>query len=231
MHGAADQKAPDLLVKPFSEKENYAVAEAMATKNLELLDPARQAARIGAQVSKAPVGGASLVFEWLGRPIRVTLPGGGVANLRDGDDIPIWERIVILHYTGSTAPLQQGTGLIGFAEVPSGAFYLDAFKRRAHAPLAASFGRDPKLLHEAGELIAATPAQFGDAAVTVQVLPKVAITAVVFGADDEFGADAKVLFEPSIVSFFCTEDIAVLGGFVAQRLSHALRQLEGVWGK
>ena len=231
MHGGTQGAGGQPHEKPpFSDKENYAVAEAMAIKALERLDARRQAERLGATVVEAPVGGHALEMEWFGRPIRVTLPGGGVANVRGGDEVPIWERIVILHYVGSTAPVQAGKDPIGFNEVPSGSFYLDAFIRRAHKPLAGAFGKGPRLLFEAGEIIGAERSAYGDASVAVRVLPKVTITAVVFGADEEFGADAKILYEPSIVSYFVTEDVAVLGGFVAQRLVRALRQLEGMGG-
>jgi hypothetical protein len=230
MHGGTHGPGGHVHEKPIPPQENYAVAEAMAIKAMERLDARRQAERLGATVVEAPVGGLALEMDWFGRPIRVTIPGGGVANVRGGDEIPIAERIVILHYAGSTAPVQTGTEPIGFAEVPSGAFYLDAFVRRAHRPLAAAFGRNPKLLLEAGEIIGAASSTFGDASVIVHALPKVPITAVVFGADEEFGAEAKILYAPSIVSYFVTEDIAVLGGFVAQRLTRALRQLEGMWG-
>lgn len=230
MRGGAHGPGGAAIEKPLPPQENYAVAEAMAIKAMEHLDARRQAERLGATLVDDTGGGQAIEMAWFGRPVRVTFPAGAVSSVRGGDEIPIGERIVILHYAGSTAPVQAGTQPIGFAEVPSGSFYLDAYVRRAHKPLAAAFGRNPKRLLEAGELIGATKAAFGDASVVVHALPKVPITAVVFGADEEFGAEAKILYEPSIVSYFVTEDVAVLGGFVAQRLTRALRQLEGMGG-
>jgi hypothetical protein len=169
-----------------------------------------------------------ILFDWFSRPVAVSFPDGAVRNVRDGVEVPIWERIILLHYIGSIAPVSPGAELIGFNEVPSGSFYLDAFVRRSHKPLAGFFGSNPRLLHDAGELLGAAPAGLGDASVSVPVVPKVAVTAVVHAADDEFPADAKLLFPASIVSFFCTEDIAVIGGFAAGRLIRAGRQVQGI---
>ena len=52
-------------------------------------------------------------------------------------------------------------------------------------------------------------------------LPRVAVAAVVYGGDEEFPADAKLLFDVSIASYLNTEDIAVLGGIVVGKLIQA----------
>jgi hypothetical protein len=208
------------------EQTNYQEAEEMAKKALLHLDPARQAARTGARLE-----GNSLHLEWFGRPVAVSLPGGEVRDLREGVKLPVWERIILQHYAGGTVPVMENDDLIGFAEVPSGQFYLDAFVRRAHRPLAEFFGGRPKFLHDAAELLGGRPEDLGDAAASIPVLPRVRVTAVIHEADDEFPADAKLLFPAGVVSFFCTEDIAVIGGFAAGRLIRAGRQLDGLAGR
>jgi len=121
--------------------------------------------------------------------------------------------------------------LVGFANVPSGMFYLDAFRRRAHLPLAGMFGRQPALLLEAGALLGGEPVALGDAAVKLIVLPRIPVTAVVHAADEELPAEAKLLFAASITSHLCAEDIAVIGGMVAGRLIRAARKLSGTGGR
>jgi hypothetical protein len=131
-----------------------------------------------------------------------------------------------LHYLGGDAVAPAHTDWIDYQQVPSGGFYFDAFKRRAHDPLAKVFGQQPQKLIEAGEAIGAEKAEFGDAAVLVNAFPRVPVVAVVHAADDEFPADAKVLFKSSIISYFCTEDVAVIGGLVAGRLVKAFKALK-----
>lgn len=236
----ANQKATDASAKTgisfrgsserpeLPKQNNYEIAEAMARQALAHLDAAKQAGRCGAELAMAGSDRVELRFAWFGQPVGASFPDGAVRNLRDGAEVPIWERIILLHYVGNIAPVWESSDLIGFNEVPSGSFYLGAFVRRSHRPLAEFFGRKPKALLDAGGLIGAVPAGLGDAAVAVKVVPKVTVTAVVHAADEEFPADAKLLFPASIGSFFCTEDIAVIGGFVAGRLIRAGRQVEGI---
>jgi hypothetical protein len=212
------------------KQNNYEIAEAMARQALTHLDPAKQADRCGTELIMSGSDCVELRFDWFGRPVGVSFSDGAVRNLWDGAEVPNWERIILLHYVGSIAPVWESLDLIGFNEVPSGSFYLGAFVRRSHRPLAEFFGRKPKALLEAGGIMGAVPAGLGDAAVAVKVLPKVTVTTIVYAADDEFPADAKLLFPASIVSYFCTEDIAVIGGLMTGRLIRAGRQVGGIGG-
>ena len=235
-NATAAAEKPAVLFGGLSERpelpkqSNYEIAEAMARQALTHLDAARQADRCGAEIMMSGSDCVELRFDWFGRPVGVSFSDGAVRNLWDGAEVPNWERIILLHYVGSSALVWESSDQIGFNEVPSGSFYLGAFVRRSHRPLVEFFGRKPKALLEAGELMGAVPAGLGDAAAAVKVLPKVTVTAVVHAADDEFPADAKLLFPASIVSFFCTEDIAVIGGLMTGRLIRAGRQVGGIVG-
>jgi len=207
------------------QQTNYDDAERLAQETIARLDPQVQARRCGGKVIKAGKTYSIVSVDFFQTPVDVKFPEGKVTGPQVSE-LPIWERILILHYLGGDAVAPAHTEWIGFQQVPSGGFYFDAFKRRAHDPLAKIFGREPEKLIEAGAAIGAEKADFGDAAVIVRVFPKVPVAAVVHEACDEFPADAKVLFESSIDSYFCTEDVAVVGGLVAGRLIKAYRDLK-----
>jgi len=212
-------------VQQTPRQTNYDDAERMAQETIARLDPEVQARRCGGKVIKAGKTYSIVQVDFFQTPVDVKFPGGQVTGPQ-ASEVPIWERILILHYLGGDAVAPAHTDWIGFSQVPSGGFYFDAFKRRAHDPLAKVFGREPEKLIEAGAAIGAEKAGFGDAAVRLQVFPKVPVIAVVHAADDEFPADAKVLFESSIDSYFCTEDVAVVGGLVAGRLIKSYKALQ-----
>ena len=207
------------------QQTNYDDAERLAQETIARLDPQVQARRCGGKVIKAGKTYSIVSVDFFQTPVDVKFPEGKVTGPQVSE-LPIWERILILHYLGGDAVAPAHTEWIGFQQVPSGGFYFDAFKRRAHDPLAKIFGREPEKLIEAGAAIGAEKADFGDAAVMVRVFPRVPVAAVVHAACDEFPADAKVLFESSIDSYFCTEDVAVVGGLVAGRLIKAYRDLK-----
>jgi hypothetical protein len=204
---------------------NYDDAERLAREAIARLDPEVQAKRCGGRVIKSGQTFSIVQVDFFQTPVDVKFPEGKVTGPQVSE-IPIWERILVLHYLGGDAVAPAHTDWIGFQQVPSGGFYFDAFKRRAHDPLAKVFGREPQKLIEAGAAVGAQKADFGDAAVQVRVFPKVPVVAVVHGACDEFPADAKILFESSIHAYLCTEDVAVVGGLVAGRLIKAYRALK-----
>jgi hypothetical protein len=211
------------------DQTNYADAENLAKETIARLKPEVQADRCGGRVT-ARGGAAAKTYsivqvDFFKTPIDVKFPDGTVTGPQ-ASEVPIWERILILHYLGGDAVAHAHTDWIGFQQVPSGEFYFDAFKRRSHDPLAKVFGREPQKLLEAGAAIGAGKAEFGDAAVMVPAFAKVPVVAVVHAADDEFPADAKILFKSSVDAYFCTEDIAVLGGLVAGRLVKAFKNLK-----
>jgi hypothetical protein len=207
------------------DQSNYADAENLAKETIARLDPKVQADRCGGRVIKTAKTYSIVQVDFFKTPIDVKFPDGKVTG-PGATEVPIWERILILHYLGGDAVAPAHTDWIGFQQVPSGEFYFDAFKRRSHDPLAQTFGREPGKLIEAGAAIGAEKADFGDAAVTVPAFAKVPVVAVVHAADDEFPADAKILFKSSIDAYFCTEDVAVLGGLVAGRLVKAFKNLK-----
>ena len=52
----------------------------------------------------------------------------------------------------------------------------------------------------------------------MEVFEKVPVQIILWRGDDEFGPEANLLFDRSIARIFQTEDIAVLGGFIAHQL-------------
>jgi hypothetical protein len=207
------------------EQTHYEDAENLAKEALARFDPEVQAKRCGGKVIKSGQTFSIVQVDFFKTPVDVKFPGGKVTG-PGATELPIWERILILHYLSGDAVAPSHTEWIGFQQVPSGGFYFDAFKRRSHDPLAKVFGREPAKLLQAGAAIGAGKADFGDAAVMVPVFAKAPVAAVVHAADDEFPADAKVLFKSSIISYFCTEDVAVIGGLVAGRLIKAYKALK-----
>ncbi|MFC1654303.1 DUF3786 domain-containing protein [Myxococcota bacterium] len=207
------------------DQTNYDDAENLAKEAIARLKPEVQAKRCGGRVLKAAQTYSIVQVDFFNTPVDVKFPDGKVTGPQ-ASEVPIWERILLLHYLGGDTMEQSHTEWIGFQQVPSGGFYFDAFKRRSHDPLAKVFGREPDKLLEAGEAIGAQKADFGDAAVLVHAFPKIPVVAVVHAADDEFPADAKILFKSSIQAYLCTEDIAVLGGLVAGKLVKAFKNLK-----
>jgi len=76
------------------------------------------------------------------------------------------------------------------------------FFRGPHAfrteEIAKRFGRDVEGFKKACRLLGGKPEQMGDAAFRFQILPRIQAVVVLWYADDEFDASAKLLMDPTI---------------------------------
>ncbi len=90
------------------------------------------------------------------------------------------------------------------------------------------YGAGPEGLYSViGRLPARRSAQQADAGIEVEAFSGVPVLVLLWKGDDEFGPEANILFDRSIASVFCTEDIVVLGGMVAAALENIARRLFG----
>ena len=154
----------------------------------------------------------------LGRVYRVVPPNFEVICAATGEQAPIWEKILVLHYveTATGAPL---TGKwITFGEVPGGHIYLPVFKARSIDRIQRTFAGKDSALMEAAEKIGGEPADIGDVSVSIPALPRVPVLVILWHADEELPASGSMLFDSTVTDYLPMEDIVVLAGMVASRL-------------
>jgi hypothetical protein len=122
--------------------------------------------------------------------------------------------ILLLHYLEKKlAGLPALTGeWISFKELESGETYYSAFRKRAIEPLLRKYGTNPEGIFKP----TAKKLDQADAAIQLEAFSGVPIIVELWKGDDEFGPEANILFDRSVSRIFCTEDVAVLSGFVAK---------------
>lgn len=165
----------------------------------------------------------SLIF--LNKTIHITWPDMSFTLPDTKAEIPIQQKILILHYLNGT---RTGTKLsgewIGFQEIPDGRFYLDAFSKRAKIPLINGFGNQPEKLRELAAMVyAAEPFDHGDQSVLIRAFPRVPLALIIWKGDDEFPPDGNILFDRSISNILSAEDVAWLSGMVVYPLVGMLK--------
>jgi hypothetical protein len=162
--------------------------------------------------------GGGIALGYFGRTFTVLLPG-----LMVTPELPEMERVLLLHYLASEGEVPEPGDWVSFHHLPGGSFYESAYRRRGTARILAVFGRDSERLVSAGLLAGGTPAELGDVSVIMPAFPRVHAAVVLHRGDDEFPAEAGVLFRRNITAFFSLEDVAVLAGVIASRLLKAAR--------
>ena len=183
----------------------------------------------GAEMIRDNEGSAALSLPFLNQKMRVSWPELKVFSCNTGDEIPIQQQILLLHYLhgawASEGPEPTGEW-ISFQEIPDGRFYLDAFHRRAKNPMVQSFGQRPDLLVRlAKQVYGAQSYDQGDASVLVQALPVIAVTLILWKGDEDFPPEGNILFDRSIIQILSAEDVAWLAGMVVYPLIGMTKQV------
>jgi hypothetical protein len=139
-------------------------------------------------------------------------------HVNNEKEIPIQEQVLILHYM--KAPLMPSpTNLwIAYREIPGAAFYFGAFVKRAVEPLKKVFGDNLAGFTRAAQKLHPQEIDNGDVGFEFRVLPAVPLQLILWAADDEFPAEANILFDKNIGRILSPEDVAWLAGMVVYRL-------------
>jgi hypothetical protein len=126
--------------------------------------------------------------------------------------------ILLLHYLKAKLEgLPESAGeWVSFKELSGGESYYPAFRKRAIEPLIRKHGSNPQGIYACLERVPGEQLKQADAAIRVDAFEKVPLLIEVWRGDEEFPPEANLLFDKSIQKIFCTEDIAVLGGFIGK---------------
>ncbi len=168
----------------------------------------------------ARADGHGLEFEIFTRPVRVD--AGGVTP-RGSADLPVAMQIICCHYV-----LQGGGGRltgewVSYRDFKDAAPFYAAYHRLVDVALGRTFsGRGPELVVAARSLDAwAVDDVPGDVALGFLALPRVPLRLSFYEADEDFEAEARVLFDRGADGFLDMECLAVTGYLLAELLAAA----------
>jgi hypothetical protein len=165
-----------------------------------------------------------VIIEYLNQSYQVTFPDIQISLVDSKAEVPIKDKILILHYLTLAKGTPIANKLIAFKELPEGANYSPTFSKRSIEPLIKNFGREPQRLIEAAERLGGRKVDHGDVAVTINVFSRVPITIVLWQGDEEFPPRSNILFDATISDYLFTEDITVLCETITWKLVRYLRE-------
>ena len=159
----------------------------------------------------------AIIIDHLNQSYRISLPEGEV-SLTTGGEVPIREKLLILHYflQAKGTPLSGKT--ITYKELPDGINYYPTFFKRTIEPIINHFGNEPHRLPEIAGRLGARKADYGDASVTINAFSRVPITIALWQSDEEFGPEGNIMFDSTITDYLPTEDVTVLCETIAWKL-------------
>jgi len=205
---------------PFLARiDDYKEAFRLASQELAKVNLHRICSLSGTTCTVDKSGQPAIRIPFLNQDLLIQFePEVDVVLQGNGKPVPIPEKILILHYLLTAQGDSLKKNLITFRQVPEGPFYYSAFLKRALDPLVQAFGAEPQILLDCGQQLGADPGDLGDASIILSPLPRIPMTIVIWGGDDELPPEGSILFDESIISYLPTEDIAVLSGMLVYRL-------------
>lgn len=188
----------------------YELAYKLAVEQLTRIDDIEQQCRqSGAryvEIDSQPV----IIVDYLNQSYQVTLPQVDITLVDSQEEVPIRDKVLILHYLTLARGTPIANKMITFKELPEGANYFPTFSKRTIEPLLDHFGQEPQRLVDAAAKLGGYKADYGDVAVTINAFCYVPITLVLWEGDEEFAPAGSIIFDASISDYLSAEDITTL---------------------
>jgi hypothetical protein len=204
-------------LQPQLDKLAPVVKEAQA--KLRTTDRAVVAERSGAAIDQD----GNLRVEFLRREYVIDHAEWTVQRAEDGAAPSSFIQSLILTYLSTadgTPPIDRW---VGFRELPNGLFYAQAFQGYTGAELVHNLNGDVAVFRQASEKLKGEALAIGDAGYVFQVLPHLKLAIVMWAGDDEFPAQAQVLFQESAPHYLVTEGLAIVGSLLIGQVVKAAK--------
>jgi hypothetical protein len=196
-------------------EEGFELSYKLARKQLsKISDIEEQCHKSGTQC----VEHNKIIIDYLNQPYHITIPDVEISLTRSKTEVPLKDKILILHYFTLSKGSPPTGILINFKQLPGGVSYFPAFSQRAINPLVKHFGQKPELIIELSAKLGGYKADHGDASVTINAFNHVPITFALWRGDEEFSPSGAILLDANISDYLSTEDITVLCETVVWKL-------------
>jgi hypothetical protein len=110
------------------------------------------------------------------------------------------EQLCILAYLINAQDLPLAQKLVAGNTLPGGQFFFKGQHGLPTEKFEEAFGDDPKIIYQASAQLDAKRCEFGDASISLYMLPRLPLTIVIWGRDEEFEARASILFDKTAAS-------------------------------
>jgi hypothetical protein len=214
------KKHPILPEQPVREYA-YGMAYQIASEQLAgIKDYEEQCRKSGARYIPTE---KCAIINYLNDTFRISLPDGGITSIGNKAEVPLKDKILILHYFLHATGRPLTGNLITYKELHEGINYYPTFFKRAIAPIINNFKDSPQKLPEMAALLGGTKSDYGDIAVIINALPFVPLTIVLWKGDGEFPPDGNIMFDSTITDYLPMEDITILCEIIAWRLVRLMK--------
>ena len=208
-----------------NQEYGYGLAYRLAGEQLAKIDDIDGLCLRSGSRSQVTDSGKVITLEYLNQSYQVTLPDIGFSIVGSEQEVPLRDKILILHYLTQAKGTPLTNKPIAYKELPEGSVYFPTSYLRAIKPLVNHFGSEPGLLLDMAERLGGNKADYGDVAATIYAFNRVPITLILWRGDEELPPEGNILFDSNVPDYLSTEDINVLCEIIAWKLVKLLKEI------
>lgn len=198
-------------------KTNYRVAYDKWWQDLKRKTPEEIATHLAVTYSSDT---RQFVVTYFGSEYILDCDNETIYRKADGQVTEMMPSIIMLNYlVYAQSPQETTKRWVSLKEIPNGGMlFYPAFHKNSLVGLTKTFGHQSKQLLACATDLGGQIASFGDTSVIFQAFPEIPLCVVIWEGDDEVGANATILFEPSVEHFLHIESLIGLGMYLASEL-------------
>lgn len=200
-------------------KVSFGLAIESALKILETMETDDLCKKTGAKF----INDNRISLKYLNQSYIINIRNGQIYLENKDEEIPLKDKILILHYLTQAKGTPFTNKLITYAQIQGGRFYYPVFQKRTIEPILKHFGVQPSLLSEAAIPLGGIKAKFGDNSVMINPFPFIWVFIILWHGDEEIPPNGNILFDKNITDYLSAEDIAVLSETIIWRLINNLK--------
>jgi hypothetical protein len=190
-----------------SREKAFELSYKLACEQLSKIRDIEEQCRKSGTIYVSP---SKIIIDYLNKAYHISLPEAEVSLEDSKTEVPIKDKILILHYFTSAKGTPPTGIFINYKQLPGGLSYFPAFSQRAINPFVKHFGQKPDLIVDLSTKLGGYKADQGDVSVIVNAFNHVPITLALWRGDEEFSPSGVILFDANISDYLSTEDITVL---------------------
>lgn len=205
-----------LNTDPKKTKDNYALVCEKWRKIFLEMDVEELSKRFGLELD-----GEALYITYFCENYRLDRRTGMITPANDPEKRLSFNTLMcIYHLFYYSKPEARIKGeFIPFRQVKGAAPYDPAFQKTVLKPLAETFSGHPDALRQACQRLQGRPIRQGDAGYVIDATDCLPITVVFWDGDEEFEAQANILFDAAVTDFLHEETVVCLASWLVQRLT------------
>jgi hypothetical protein len=169
-------------------------------EQLEKLDGTETAQQAKCQYLDSP---ARYTITLLNTEYAINLSDRNIFSTRSSsqpEEAKFLEQLCILAYLINAQNLPPANKLVAGNTLPGGQFFFRGQHGLPTKKLEEAFGNNPEVLHQVSVQLDPERCEFGDASICLYMLPRLPLTIVIWGRDEEFEARASILFDQTAAS-------------------------------